>query len=244
MGRHKKDPLLDVETLRKAFGNKKINITEEDYKLIKASAEDYEFDGYTLVDSLLDNKDIIIKFRINFTQYLQAIKFCAYLVGGKEPAYSAYAKAFADREFVQERINDSIGSEGYKQLASAASRYANYPYVKEIIRLEANSIYLSYRKEFGDAVDVLATEMKTAAYSKDRIAAADKLLTHIKPPETLKIEANINHNSIGLHEQIQNQLEALMVNQQRMLDNGIDLKEVQRIGVNFDVIDMVVDDEQ
>lgn len=237
MGRPKKDPLLDVESLRKVFNNKKIKITDEDYNLIKQSAEEYEFDGYSLVDSLLDNKFLIEKFKINFTQYIQAIKFCAYLVGGKEPAYKAYAKAFSDREFVQERINAPANSEEMKQITSAATRYSNTPYVKELIRLEANSIYLSYRKEFNDAINVLANEMQTAHFSKDRIAAADKLLTHIKPPETLKVDMGIEIKENTALQQFNDQLAMLVSSQRSHLESGnVTLKELGSMKVKNEEI--------
>ena len=85
------------------------------------------------------------------------------------------------------------------------------------------------------AVAVLAREMTDAEYSKDRIAAADKLLTHVKPPENQKIELDIGITSEAksMHEMLNMQLSALALNQKRMLDAGYDLIDVQKLGISL-----------
>ena len=57
--------------------------------------------------------------------------------------------------------------------------------VKEILTQCDMPLHLIFGGSRFKAVAVLAHEMENADYAKDRINAADKLLTHVKPPETL-----------------------------------------------------------
>ena len=96
------------------------------------------------------------------------------------------------------------------------------------------------------AVEVLANEMRTAAYSKDRIAAADKLLTHVKPPDNLQVELAIgpNKEAIDLSAQLSKQLAESVALQRSLLERGVDLKEATKLGIKLnDVVDVEIEEE-
>ena len=92
------------------------------------------------------------------------------------------------------------------------------------------------------AVAVLAREMTDAEYSKDRIAAADKLLTHVKPPENQKIELDIGMTSEAksITASLMDQLAVMATQQRRLLEAGADIRSVQKLGIQAEVIDAEV----
>jgi hypothetical protein len=185
MAKLKKDSLLTTEHLQKLFPKKKSDITNAELLRIRRSMDDPEFDGYDLVQSLIDNQDVMNLHRCSFAQYTSAVKFCAYTMGGNVSAKDAYIRTFGHRDFVKDKVDLDKNSNKGKELSSAASRYSNSPLVQELARRESIAIYLSYRKQVHDAFGVLEDEMHNAPLSKDRIMAADRYIVHAKPPENM-----------------------------------------------------------
>ena len=95
------------------------------------------------------------------------------------------------------------------------------------------------------AVALLAREMEDAAYSKDRINAADKLLGHVRPPENMDIELKIGPNAeaVSIQDELSGQLALLASNQKKLLEAGMDIRDVQKTGVdlNTEPIDVEVE---
>jgi hypothetical protein len=93
-----------------------------------------------------------------------------------------------------------------------------------------------------DAAHVLIDEMYSAKLSKDRIAAADKLLVHTKQPENIKLELGVTTNSEDLQTKLYEQMATMVLQQKRMLDAGMDITQVQKTGINFDYIEVDVNE--
>jgi hypothetical protein len=79
--------------------------------------------------------------------------------------------------------------------------------------------------------------MQTAAYSKDRITAAKELLAATKGPDNLNMNLAIgpSQSAVDMQEKLYEQLATLAANQKRLLENGYDIKEVQRTGITLNV---------
>ena len=77
--------------------------------------------------------------------------------------------------------------------------------------------------------------MHTAPFSKDRISAADKLLTHVKPPENLQVELQVGHSKEAkdLGTQLSEQLAKSISLQKSMLEAGIDIREATKLGIKL-----------
>ena len=244
MAKLKKDSLLTTEHLQKLFPKKKSDITNAELLRIRRSMDDPEFDGYDLVQSLIDNQDVMNLHRCSFAQYTSAVKFCAYTMGGNVSAKDAYIRTFGHRDFVKDKMDLDKNSNKGKELSSAASRYSNSPLVQELARRESIAIYLSYRKQVHDAFGVLEDEMHNAPLSKDRIMAADRYIVHARPPEIIQIEANVNHSTgVDVQSSIMEQLESLASRQKQMFDSGISIEQIQKLGIKTEVIDVEIDDE-
>ena len=173
--------------------------------------------------------------------YINAVKFCAHLEN-EDNVTEAYKKARAGDKFVQDRWNSPSDSNAYRELTSAASRYRKVKMVRETLTQSDMPLYLMFQGARYQAVATLANEMSTAMYSKDRISAADKLLTHVKPPEN-SIELNIGmHEDVkSAHDETNKQLASIAASQLALLRSGKSISEVQKLNININEPEGVID---
>lgn len=235
---------VSVEDLKRAFPAKKDTVTEELVSLINDAQSDPAFNGNEFMEALITYQDIMVRGSYSMKEYINAIKYCAYLESESNSQVDAYKKARANDEFVMARRDVPTDSVGYRELTSAASRYHKTPIVRQILTQSDMPLYLMFQGERYRAVALLAREMMTAAYSKDRITAADKLLTHVKPPENVNVELQVgpNQEAKDLGAQLSEQLAKSVAMQRAMLEAGMDLATATRTGIslNDDIIDVEV----
>jgi hypothetical protein len=96
-----------------------------------------------------------------------------------------------------------------------------------------------FQAERYKAVAVLAREMQSAPYSKDRITAAKELLAAVKPPENIQIELGVgpNREARDLQMELNTQLAKIAANQKALLEAGMDIREVQKTGISLNAVE-------
>jgi hypothetical protein len=230
-----------LEEVMAMFPKRSKLVTQEVVDNINKACNDPEFSASDFIGTLIDYRDTISG-TTSLSGYVNAIRFCSYLEQYGGVAYEAYIRTFKDDEFVQKRINAAVDSSDYTMLRSVASRYMRSATVKAILAQSDIPLHLMFQGYRYKAVARLATEMEEAPYARDRIMAADKLLMHVKAPESMQIDMKVEDNSgaITVHEVLYKQLADMAANQKRLLDSGHDIKQVQMIGVDLDVIDVEV----
>jgi hypothetical protein len=179
------------EELVKRFPSKKGTITEEVVDLINQANNDPEFNGDEFLDNMSTYQNVMLKNSGSLAEYMNALKFCAYLESDVTNYTEAYKRARANDQFVMERANLPKDSTGYRELTNAASRYRKTPMVRDILTQAEMPLYLMFQGARYSAVGKLVEEMEDAQFSKDRISAAKAILEHVKPPENMKIELDI-----------------------------------------------------
>lgn len=224
------------ERLQEIFPQRKNSITDDLAEMVDRANNDEDFNGDEFLDTLVSYRDVMLKHSYSLKDYVRAVKFCAYLITEGDNTVEAYKRAMADDEFVKKRIGAKAGTAEYNALTAAASRYRQRKIVREVLTVSQMPLYLMFQGERYRAVEVLANEMTAAAFSKDRIAAADKLLTHVKPPENLQIELEVGPNAEAksMQESLSEQLAHTVAMQKRLLESGVDIKDVQRLGIKAD----------
>lgn len=185
------DGNLTLEDVQKSLPSRKNAITQEVVDIINASQTEAEFQGETLLQTAITYENVMTKNRAGIREYIDAIKFCAYLVSMEDNYTEAYKKTFSYRKFVQDRLNEGPETVKYKELTSAASRYRRSKLVVDILTYSQVPLDIMFSGYRFKAIGVLAQEMETAQYSRDRIAAAKELLAAVKGPENVKIELDI-----------------------------------------------------
>ena len=234
---------ITVDMLVEMFPQRKGTVTKELADMVDNANRSEDFNGDEFLDSVISYRDVMLKGAYSLKDYITAIKFCAYLIAEGDNTVEAYKRARAEDEFVKSRIGAKAGTPEYNALTSASSRYRQSKLVKEILTVSQMPLYLMFQGERYRAVEVLATEMKSAAYSKDRINAADKLLTHVKPPENLQVELEVGPSTEAksMQEQLSEQLAHTVAMQKKMLEAGVDIANVQRLGIR-ETVDVEVNE--
>jgi hypothetical protein len=220
-----------VDKLKDLFPSKKNTITQETVDMLNDANNDPEFNGDEFVENLLTYGNVMLEGNYSMRNYINALKFCAYLET-EDTVTDAYRKARANDQFVIDRRDVDTESMEYRELTNAASRFRRTPMVQKILTQSDMPLHLMFQSSRYEAVAVLAKEMVDAAYSKDRISAADKLLTHVKPPDNVQVELSVGMNAEtkDMQTQLNDQLAILAHNQRKMLDQGYVMKDVQKLG--------------
>lgn len=210
---------ITKEEIQKRLPSKKNTITDEIVDIINKSQTEPEFQGESLLQTATTYERVMQQNRAGIKEYLNALRFCAYLISMKDNITEAYKKTFSDRDFVLNRLDVEVGSAEYNELTSAASRYRRSKLVVDILTISQVPLDLMFTGARYKAVMVLADIMETARYDRDRINAADKLLTHTASKD-IKIDLDIGVKESSAVVSLQNQLGELAARQKLMLEAG------------------------
>ena len=177
-------------------------------------AEEFEKNFVTYSKVLLEGK-------FKTTDYMNAIAYVTYKLLG-HTNQEAFSLTFPDRI-------RRMTAQGYdaKKISSFVSNYHKGQLVSAIFQQSIIPIYVLHNSKLHEAVGVLAeVMMDTNALNKDRVAAADSLMGHLKPPEAKNVNINLGvaENS-GLAEMTA--MMARFAEQQRaFIENGGDVRLV------------------
>ena len=241
LGVVKSEPVkVTKEQILEHFPEKSKTVTDELVTLINQAQEDPQFDVLTMFDQMISYKDVMYNNSGSMTDYVNAIKFCSYLEVCDDNYTQAYIRTFSYRDAVKSRMHMPTSSKEYKELTSMASQYRRTPMVISILTISDAPLRLLTRGLQFKALKVLADEMITAYHSKDRITAADKLLVHSRAQEekTGKVEINIGMGAEATkqHNSILEQLQETAKLQKALLEQGLDISQVQKLGIKREEI--------
>ena len=229
--------MVTIEELQKALPSRKNTITDEIVEIINKSQDDPEFQGESLLQTAITYENVMMNNKAGIKEYIDAIRFCAYLISLEDNYTEAYKKTFSYRDFVKNRLDVPPDSSKYKELTNAASRYRRSKLVVDLLtfsQVPLDILFSGYRYK---AIGVLANEMETAAYSRDRIAAAKELLLAVKGPENKKIELEIGVKESSAVANLNEQLSILASKQKMLLESGArDLTDFGSMTVNQEEI--------
>ena len=184
--------LITVEELKNAIPSRKNTINEEVVELINMVKDEPEFQGVPIINTLVTYEGLMTKHKASIREFVDAVKFCAYLVSMEDNYTEAYKKTFCYRDFVKNRLSAAPGTKEYNELSSAASRYnRDSKLVTDLLTYSQVPVRMFYSGARFKAIDVLIREMTTAQYARDRISAAKEVLLALKEPENMKIELDI-----------------------------------------------------
>jgi hypothetical protein len=232
---------ITTDELIRRFPAKKATITDEVVDMINAANNDPEFNGDEFIENMMTYQNIMYNNSGSMVEYINALKFCAYLESDVNNYTEAYKRARANDEFVIARANANTGSTEYKELTAAASRYRKTPMVRDILTQAEMPLYLMFQGARYSAVAKLVDEMDSAAFSKDRINAAKAILEHVKPPENMKIELDVGVKQDSIIDRYENMINDLVAHQQEAIANGGDLHEVTNISIINSAEDEAID---
>lgn len=198
--------LLTIEDLKQALPKKKNVITQEAVDIINASQSDPEFQGESLLQTAATYESVLRGARASVPEFLNAIRFCAYMTTNGSNYTEAYKKVFSERDFVKERANMPTDSVKYAELCSAASRYRRTKLVTDILTVSQVPLDLIFTGHRYKAIGVLANIMENGKYDRDKINAAKELLAATKGADNIKIELDVGVSESSAIQQLNDQL--------------------------------------
>ena len=212
--------------LQNAIPDRKNAITDELVDLINQIQTEPEFQGETMVQTMITYQNALKGARVSMRAYVNAIRFCAYLVSMDDNYTEAYKRTFYDTDFVKVRANVSTSDPRYAELTSAASRYRRSKLVVDILTLSQvplDMLFAGYRYK---AMAVLAETMVTAKLDRDRIQAARSVLEMTKS-DTIKVDLDVGVRESSAVASLKTQLAEMAAQQVALLNSGTaSLKEL------------------
>lgn len=230
---------LTIEELKAAIPSRKNTINEDIVQIINEANNEPEFQGVSLLDTLVTYESLMTKNKAGIREFVDAAKFCAYLVSMEDNYTEAYKRTFGYRDFVKARLDAKSGTKEYNELSFAASRYRRESkLVTDLLTYSQVPLRMFFMGARFEAVNVLVTEMKTAQYSRDRIAAAKEVLLALKEPENVKIELDIGVKETSAVQSLNAQLAEFANNSMKHLEAGTtDLTKLGSMKAKEEVID-------
>ena len=217
---------ITKEELQNAIPDRKNAITDELVDLINQIQTEPEFQGETMVQTMITYQNALKGARVSMRAYVNAIRFCAYLVSMDDNYTEAYKRTFYDTDFVKVRMNVGTSDPRYAELTSAASRYRRSKLVVDILTLSQvplDMLFAGYRYK---AMAVLAETMTTARLDRDRIQAARSVLEMTKS-DVIKVDLDVGVKESSAVASLKTQLAEMAAQQVALLNSGTtSLKEL------------------
>lgn len=182
---------LTIDQFKQALPDKvKKSINQELIDKINATLSNPDmYEAYR--DNLLSYTKVMADGRFKVTDYVNAVKYVSHKLMG-DSNIAAYTKTFPDKyqRFVQNGVDA-------KDIASYVTAYNKSKLVNLIFEQTLVPSYVLNQDLYQKALNVQAELMVTAKSEKVRSDAANSLLTHLKMPETQKVELDIGIKEDG-----------------------------------------------
>lgn len=176
---------LTIDQFKSCLPDKvKKSVSQELIDQVNATlAEPEMYEQYR--DNLLSYTRVMADGRFKIEQYLSAVKYVSHKLMGCSNI-EAYSKTFPDK--IVNFTNQGVSA---KDIASYVTAYNKSKLVNLIFEQTLIPHYVLNQDLYQKALNVQADLMLTANSEKVRQEAANSLLTHLKMPETQKVELEI-----------------------------------------------------
>lgn len=181
-------------------------------------------------DNLLSYTKVMADGRFKIQNYIDAVKYVSHKLLGCSNI-DAYMKTFPDKynRFVQQGVTP-------KDIASYVTAYNKSKLVNLIFEQTLVPHYVLNQDLYQKALNVQAELMVSANSEKVRCDAANSLLTHLKMPETQKVELDLNVKEDSSIQALRETTLALARQQRLMLESGaMNAQQVAHSGLVIDV---------
>lgn len=205
---------LTIDELRAALPDTvRKSVTDTVLQNINKAISDPAFYGQYR-ENLLTYAHVMREGKYKLESYLDAVRYVSYKLMGLNNQ-DAYIKTFPERYnyFMQKGTTA-------KAISSYVHAYHNNKLVGLIMEQAMIPVHILGRDYFWKAVQTQAEIMMTATSEKVRSDAANSLMSHLKPPETKKVELDINHKDDGTLDALRAAVGNLVQAQQDTIRSG------------------------
>ena len=207
---------LTLDALKAAMPNRqKSNITQSLVDKLNKLVADPEERVYFL-ENLQGYTHVLQDPHVKLESYIFAVKYVSYKMMGMTNQ-EAWIKTFPDR--YQRLVN--IGKTDV-HLRATVSGYNKNKIVVQVYEQAMIPVYVANADVFQKAVNTQAVLMTDPTVSnKVRSDAANSLMTHLKPPETKKLELALDIKEDDSLRHMRTALTNLAIAQQRSIESGV-----------------------
>lgn len=207
--------MLTTELMKKALPrNMKARVTQEFVDKINLTLTDPNT-AEMLRDNIIGYADILAEGRYKMDDYINAVKYVSFKTMGKTNT-AAYIATFPDR-YTSFKANGTSD----KDIASYITSYNKNKLVNLIYEQTLIPTHILNADIHQKAINRLADLMVNANSEKVQSDSANALLTHLKRPETQKVEIDIGVKENPLMEDMKRTMLQLAQEQKRSLDLGL-----------------------
>lgn len=188
-------------------------------------------------DNLLSYTNVLQDGRYKIQSYIDAVRYVSHKLTGSSDI-EAYTKTFPDR--YQRMIQENMTN---KQISGFSTAYKKNILVNKILEQTLVPTYILNADLYQRAINVQASLMIDDDVSpKVRSDAANSLLTHLKMPETTKVELDVNVKKDESITELKNATLELARQQRLMLESGaMGAKEVAESTIIVDAESKEID---
>lgn len=206
--------VLTVEQFKQVLPDKvKKSINQELIDQVNNTLGDPEmYEAYR--DNLLSYTKVMADGRFKINNYIEAIKYVSHKLMGATNI-EAYIKTFSDKynRFIAQGVSA-------KDIASYVTAYNKSKLVNLIFEQTLIPSYVLNQDLYQKALNVQADLMISSKSDKVRCDAANSLLTHLKMPETQKVELEIGIREDSTIAALRETTLALSRQQRLMMESG------------------------
>lgn len=224
---------LTVDQFKMALPDKvKKSINQELIDQINTTLGDPEmYESYR--DNLLSYTKVMADGRFKVQEYVNAVKYVSHKLMGATNI-EAYSKTFPDKitRFAAQGVTA-------KDIASYVTAYNKSKLVNLIFEQTLIPSYVLNQDMYQRALNVQADLMVSAKSEKVRSDAANSLLTHLKMPETQKVELDVKVREDGSISQLRQATMELARAQRLAMESGqVNAQEVAHSRIVHEAVDV------
>ena len=208
-------------------------VTPELMQLINSSLKNEEaMEIYK--ENLLSFTSVLQQGKFKLSSYVNAVRYVGFKIMGSSNK-DAYIRTFPDK--YQKFLKDSVNE---KDIASYITAYNKSKLVNLIFAQAQIPTYILNAPLFQQAINVQATLMMNAKSEMVRFQAANSLLTHLKAPETTKVELDIGITHNTVIDDYEKAMSLMVAKQKELIIAGGDLLQIANASVKpaADIIDV------
>lgn len=221
---------LTIEQFKEALPDKIKRSVNQDLvdKVNQTLSEPELYEAYR--DNLLSYTKVLTEGRYKVSDYVNAVRYVSHKLMSCTNI-EAYSKTFPDK--IQRFTVQGVTS---KDIASYVSIYNKSKLVNAIFEQTLIPSFILNQDLYQKALNTQAELMTSARSEKVRCDAANSLLTHLKPPETKKVELDIGVKEDGSIQHLRKATLDLARQQRLMLEAGmVDAREVAHQSLVLDM---------
>ena len=207
--------MLTTELMKKALPrNMKARVTQEFVDKINLTLTDPNT-AEMLRDNIIGYADILAEGRYKMDDYINAVKYVSFKTMGKTNT-AAYIATFPDR-YTSFKANGTSD----KDIASYITSYNKNKLVNLIYEQTLIPTHILNADIHQKAINRLADLMVNASSEKVQSDSANALLTHLKRPETQKVEIDMGVKESPMIQELNRTLAGLAIQQRDLIRQGV-----------------------